>query len=88
MLGNIIKKIIGTKNDREVSRLKKLVNQINQFESALEVLSDEELSNQTNVFRTRLEAGETLDSLLSEAFATVREASKRVMGYASFLTYK
>ena len=84
MLGNIIKKIIGTKNDREVSRLKKLVNQINQFELTLEALSDNELSNQTNIFRSRLESGTSLDSLLAEAFATVREASKRVMGMRHF----
>jgi len=84
MLGNVIKKVIGTKNDREVKRLRKLVNQINQFEPALEALSDEQLSNKTSEFRTRLESGDSLDALLSEAFATVREASKRVMGMRHF----
>lgn len=84
MLGNVIKKVIGTKNDREVKRLKKLVNQINHFEPALESLSDEQLSNKTSEFRARLESGDSLDALLSEAFATVREASKRIMGMRHF----
>lgn len=84
MLGNIIKKVIGTKNDREVNRLKKIVDQINKFEPAIEALSDSELANKTVEFRERLKSNESLGSLLPEVFATVREASKRVMGMRHF----
>lgn len=84
MLGNVIKKVIGTKNDREVKRLKKLVNQINLLEEAVSSLSDDELAGKTNQFRERFLNGESLDSMLSEAFSVVREASKRVMGMRHF----
>ena len=84
MLGNVIKKVIGTKNDREIKRLKKLVNQINLHESSLSELTDDVLTNKTAEFRSRFEAGESLDGMLSEAFAVVREASKRVMNMRHF----
>ncbi|MFT2109858.1 preprotein translocase subunit SecA [Marinomonas sp. 2405UD68-3] len=84
MLGSVIKKIIGTKNDREVKRLKKLIIKINQLESSFEDIPDELLAKKTVEFRERFVAGETLDSMVSEAFAVVREASKRVMGMRHF----
>lgn len=79
MLG-LVKKIFGDSNDREVKRLWKTVDVINQMESTIEALSDDELKNKTVEFRERLEKGEDLDDLLPEAFAVVREASKRVLG--------
>ncbi|ADZ91747.1 preprotein translocase subunit SecA [Marinomonas mediterranea] len=84
MLGTVIKKVIGTKNDREVKKYRKVVNQINQLEERYSAFSDDELMAQTSDFRSRLEKGETLGSLLPEAFATVREASKRIMGMRHF----
>ncbi|MDR0268700.1 preprotein translocase subunit SecA [Paenibacillus sp.] len=79
MLG-LVKKIFGDTNDRDVKRLMKTVDQINKIEPDFEKLSDEQLKAKTVEFRERLEKGETLDDLLPEAFATVREASKRVLG--------
>jgi preprotein translocase subunit SecA len=79
MLG-IVKKIFGDVNDRDVKRLMKTVDQINKIEPEFVALSDEQLKAKTEEFRQRLEKGETLDDLLPEAFATVREASKRVLG--------
>ncbi|TDO99055.1 preprotein translocase subunit SecA [Marinomonas balearica] len=84
MLGTVIKKVIGTKNDREVKKYKKVVNQINQLEEAFSSLNDDELMAKTSEFRSRLDKGEELDALLPEAFATVREASKRIMGMRHF----
>jgi preprotein translocase subunit SecA len=79
MLG-LVKKIFGDSNEREVKRLWKTVDVINQLEPSMELLSDEELRNKTVEFRERLEKDEALDDLLPEAFAVVREASKRVLG--------
>ncbi|MDP5056716.1 MAG: preprotein translocase subunit SecA [Marinomonas hwangdonensis] len=84
MLGTVIKKIIGTKNDREVKRYKKMVAQINQLEKSLESLSDDELAGKTSEFRARLENGEKLDAIMPEAFAVVREGSRRVMNMRHF----
>ncbi|MGL5124607.1 MAG: preprotein translocase subunit SecA, partial [Fusobacteriaceae bacterium] len=80
MIQSIIKKIFGTRNDREVKRIRGIVENINELETKYGNYSDEELQNCTIVFRERLAKGETLDDLLVEAFATVREASKRVLG--------
>ena len=80
MLGKIARKIFGSANDRFVKRQYKIVNQINAMEPDFIKLSDEELKAKTIEFRERLQKGETLDDLLPEAFATVREAAKRVMG--------
>ena len=80
MIGGLLKKIFGTKNDREVKALTKIVDQINALEPEYEKLSDEDLRHKTDIFKERLENGETLDDILIEAFATVREASKRVLG--------
>ena len=84
MLTTLFKKILGSKNERELKRLGKIVKQINLLEETLEGLSDEELKGKTTEFRERLQQGEALDQILPEAFATVREASKRVMGMRHF----
>lgn len=80
MIGDIFKKIFGTKNDREVKRIKKIVDAINALEPDYEKLTDEQLKEKTVIFKERLAKGETLDDILVEAFATVREASKRTLG--------
>ncbi|MBO6281035.1 MAG: preprotein translocase subunit SecA [Alphaproteobacteria bacterium] len=80
MLGQIARKIFGSANDRFVKKQYKIVNQINALEPSFEKLSDEELKAKTEEYRNRIKDGETLDDLLPEAFATVREAAKRVMG--------
>ena len=84
MLGSFAKAIFGSSNDRYVKSLDKIVKKIAAFEPALEALSDDELRGQTNKFRGLLEAGDTLDDILPEAFATVREASRRVLGMRHF----
>lgn len=80
MIGEIFKKIFGTKNDREIKRIRKIVDAINQLEPDFQKLTDEQLREKTAYFKERLAKGETLDDILPEAFATVREASKRVLG--------
>ncbi|WP_028669448.1 preprotein translocase subunit SecA [Saccharospirillum impatiens] len=84
MFTTLMKKVVGSKNDREVKRLTRLVQRINVLEPDMERLSDDEIKAQTVVFRERLEKGETLDSLVPEAFALVREASRRVLGLRHF----
>lgn len=83
MLG-LVKKIFGDVNERDVKRLMKTVDVINKLEPDFVKLSDEALQGKTAEFRERLEKGETLDDLLPEAFATVREASKRVLNMRHF----
>ncbi|MDG2532462.1 preprotein translocase subunit SecA [Sphingomonas sp. HITSZ_GF] len=80
MFGGIAKTLLGSSNDRYVKSLGGIVNKINGFEPSIAAMSDEELSSQTVKFRERLANGEKLDALLPEAFATVREAAKRVLG--------
>ena len=75
----LLKVIFGTKNDREVKRMRKTVAKINSLEPEYEKLSDEELRGKTEEFKKRLTNGETLDDILVEAFAVVREGSKRVL---------
>ena len=77
---NLAKKIFGDSNARELKKLDPLVARVNELESKWEALSEAELKGMTAQFRTRLDNGEKLDDLLPEAFATVREASKRTMG--------
>ena len=84
MIGKVLKKIFGSKNERELKRLGKLVVGINALEPAMEKLSDSELANKTIEFRARLEKGETLDQLLPEAFACVRESARRTLGLRHF----
>ncbi len=80
MLGGIAKAIFGSSNDRYVKSLGKIVDRISGFEPTISALTDAELANQTVIFRERLATGTELDDLLPEAFATVREAAKRVLG--------
>ncbi|MDN3700268.1 preprotein translocase subunit SecA [Vibrio artabrorum] len=84
MITKLLTKVIGSRNDRTLRRLRKIVKEINSYEPSLEALSDEELKAKTVEFRERLDKGESLDQLLPEAFATVREASKRVYGMRHF----
>jgi preprotein translocase subunit SecA len=84
MLGGLAKAIFGSSNDRYVKSMMKIVDQINALEAEIAVMDDDRLKGQTQIFRDRLAAGETLDDILPEAFATVREASKRVMGMRHF----
>ncbi|MCM3628119.1 preprotein translocase subunit SecA [Paenibacillus glycanilyticus] len=83
MLG-LVKKIFGDANEREVKRLTRTVEEINGLESKITPLSDDELRNKTEEFKARLEKGEDIDSILPEAFAVVREASKRTLGMRHF----
>ncbi len=80
MIAGLAKSIFGSSNDRYVAKLRRIVETINGFEPTISAMTDEELKNQTVLFRQRLDAGETLDDLLPEAFATVREAAKRTLG--------
>ncbi|MET0179845.1 MAG: preprotein translocase subunit SecA [Novosphingobium sp.] len=84
MLGALAKSIFGSSNDRYVKSLDRTVAQIAAYEPTLETFSDDELRAQTVKFREQLASGTTLDDLLPEAFATVREASKRVLGLRHF----
>ncbi|ETS33281.1 preprotein translocase subunit SecA [Photorhabdus temperata] len=84
MLIKLLTKVFGSRNDRTLRRMRKVVDVINRMEPEFEKLSDEELKGKTVEFRTRLEKGELLENLLPEAFATVREASKRVFAMRHF----
>ena len=79
MLEKLLKKIIGTKNDRELKRLSILLKEINSHEPAMMSLNDAELRAKTPYFREKLEAGSSLDDILPEAFAVAREASRRTL---------
>jgi preprotein translocase subunit SecA len=80
MFGSILKKIVGSKNERELKLLWPLVDQINAHESGMIARSDAELAELTPAFKKRLDAGESLDDILPEAFAAVREAARRTIG--------
>ncbi|MGZ4030892.1 MAG: preprotein translocase subunit SecA [Tumebacillaceae bacterium] len=79
MLG-LLKKLVGDSNEREVKKLLKVVDKINALEASIEVLSDDQLRGKTFEFKERYSKGETLDDILPEAFAVVREAGKRILG--------
>ncbi|CAK8717582.1 MAG: protein translocase subunit secA [Candidatus Electronema aureum] len=80
MIGNVLTKIFGSKNDRDIKVLRKTVELINTLEPSIEPLTDSQLRDKTTEFKERYAGGETLDSLLPEAFAVCREAAKRVLG--------
>jgi preprotein translocase subunit SecA len=84
MIQKIMQKVFGSRNERVLRRLQQVVNQINGLESIMKCLTDEELAAKTPLFRERLANGDTLDTLLPEAFAVVREASRRVLGLRHF----
>lgn len=84
MLIKLLTKVFGSRNDRTLRRMRKAVEQINRLEPEMEKLSDDALKAKTDEFRARLAKGEVLESLIPEAFAVVREASKRVFGMRHF----
>ncbi|MEC8429615.1 MAG: preprotein translocase subunit SecA, partial [Pseudomonadota bacterium] len=84
MFGKMIRAVFGSKNDRELKRMGKLVKRINALEEELQKLTDEQLKDKTADFKGRIEKGETLDAVLPEAFAVCREASRRVLGMRHF----
>ena len=84
MLSNLLKKIFGSRNDRMVKQYSQTVRIINEMESAIAGLSDADLRAKTDEFKLRIHNGETLDALLPEAFAVVREVGKRVLGMRHF----
>ncbi|MFI8607310.1 preprotein translocase subunit SecA [Pseudomonas sp. AOB-7] len=84
MFAPLLKKLFGSKNEREVKRMLKAVQSVNALEEQMIALSDEQLRGKTEEFKARLGQGETLDQLLPEAFAVAREAGKRVMGMRHF----
>jgi len=79
LLENILKKVFGTKNDRELKRLSLLLNEVNNFEPTMMSLTDEELQAKTPYFREKLKNGFSLDDILTEAFAVAREVSRRTL---------
>ncbi|MGY6031074.1 preprotein translocase subunit SecA [Phytobacter sp. AG2a] len=84
MLIKLLTKVFGSRNDRTLRRMRKAVTLINSMEPAMEKLTDDELKGKTAEFRARIEKGETVESLIPEAFAVVREASKRVFNMRHF----
>ena len=79
-----LKRFLGDNNDKEIKRLQKTVDKINALESKFQNYTDDKLASSTDNFRERLQAGETLEDILPEAFAVCREASRRVLGMRHF----
>ena len=84
MFKYIIRKIAGTKNERELKRIRPIVARINELESSINPLSDSNLKAKTGEFKQRISSGEPLDDILPEAFAVVREAGKRTLNMRHF----
>ena len=84
MLDSMMRKFFGTKQDRDMRALKPVLEQVNALEPKFKAMSDEELKSQTNRFREQLKNGSTVNDILPEAFAVVREASSRVMNMRHF----
>jgi len=84
MLGKLFKTIIGNKNERELKKLAPIITKINELEPLFKDLSDEQLKGKTGEFKQRIARGESLDDILPEAYATVREVSVRVLGMRHF----
>jgi preprotein translocase subunit SecA len=80
MFASLVKKVFGTKFDRQMRKIRPIIEHINSLEKKIEALSDADLRGQTALFRQRLDRGEPLDGVMPEAFATVREASRRTLG--------
>ena len=80
MLGSLVKKVVGSRNDRELKKIQPVVAAVNALEATIFGLTDSELQTKTSEYRERIERGASLDDLLHEAFALVREASRRVLG--------
>ena len=81
---NIIEKIFGTHSERELKRIEPIVDRIESMREQMMALSDEDLKARTKQFKDRLSAGETLDDILPDAYATVREAARRTLGMEHF----
>jgi len=84
MLNYLVKKVFGSRNDREISRLSRIVQEINDFESSLQGLTDDQLQAKTGEFKEKLLQGATIEDILPEAFATVREVAKRTVQMRPF----
>src|SRR5215212_5009260 len=84
MLDTLLAKVVGTQNDRELKRLRPIVAQVNALEPSVAGLTDEQLRGKTTEFKQRVANGESLDDLLAEAFAVVREAGRRVLNMRHF----
>src|SRR5512141_1749272 len=84
MLDTLLAKVVGTQNDRELKRLRPIVAEVNALEPSIQALSDAQLRAKTAEFRQRFADGETLDDLLPEAFAVVRETGRRVLNMRHF----
>ncbi len=84
MVTNLLKKVFGSRNDRLVKKMSKTVTEITALEPAVDKLSDEALRAKTDEFRSRLAAGDNLETLMGEAFAVAREAGRRVLGMRHF----
>ena len=84
MIKTLFNKVVGTRNDRQLRRMQKSVERINALEPSLVALSDEELRARTDAFRARVGQGESLESVLPEAFAVVREAGRRALEMRHF----
>src|SRR5574337_1672790 len=84
MFMKLVSKVVGTKNERELKRIKPMVAAINELEPKLKALSDDDLRGKTTEFRERIAQGASVDDLLVEAFAVVREAGRRVLGMRHF----
>ena len=83
-MANFLKKLFGSSNEAEIKRLRKILDKVNALEPKMHALRDEELRALTPAFKDRLQKGETLDDLLPEAFAAVREAAVRAIGQRPF----
>ena len=79
-----LKSIFGSANDRYLKKFKKTISKINELEASYELLSDDQLRDKTQEYKTRIQNGESLESILPEAFASVREGAKRVLGLRPF----
>ena len=84
MFSGLAKSLFGDSNSREIKRLEAQIEGVNACEAEFTALSDDALKNMTNIFRERLQTGESEDKLLPEAFATVREAARRTLGQRHF----
>ncbi len=84
MFDGIIRKVFGSSNDRELKKITPIVAEVNAFEPRVTALSDSDLQSKTAEFRQRIANGQTLDELLPEAFAVVREAGKRILNMRHF----
>ena len=84
MFKSLVRSLFSSQNEKEIRRISRIVDRVNSLEPSVETLSDEELAGKTLVFRERIAKGESLDAILPEAFAVVREAGRRVLGMRHF----